>query len=99
MKQLLEPQYGPINSVKEIGQLIRRFRKNHQLTLYKVSGITNIGMRFLSELERGKETAELGKALAIINKLGLEIIIQPRGCSQSKSKNIKNRKQESTRTI
>jgi transcriptional regulator with XRE-family HTH domain len=78
----LSPSYGPINNAKDLGAIIRRFRKSHQLTLEKVSGITNIGMRFLSELERGKETAELGKALAIINKLGLEVIIQPRGYNQ-----------------
>ena len=78
-QQSLNPQFGRVNSVKELGAVIREFRKSHQLTLEKVSGITNISMRFLSELERGKETAELGKALATINKLGLELIIQPRG--------------------
>ena len=82
MKQNTPPQYGHIDTVAELGAVIRAFRKNHQLTLEKVSGVTNISMRFLSELERGKETAELGKALTIINKLGLEVIIQPRGYSQ-----------------
>jgi len=65
--------------VAELGAIIRAFRKSQQLTLEKVSGLTNISMRFLSELERGKETAELGKALTMLNKLGLEVIIQPRG--------------------
>lgn len=77
--QHFNPQFGHVENVKEIGAIIRSFRKSHQLTLEKVSGITNISMRFLSELERGKETAELGKALSAINKLGLEVIIQPRG--------------------
>ena len=35
-------------------------------------------MRFLSELERGKETAELGKSLQVLFNLGLEVIVQPR---------------------
>jgi hypothetical protein len=36
-------------------------------------------MRFLSEFERGKETAEIGKVLKALRTLGLEVIIQPRG--------------------
>lgn len=68
-----------IRDASELGASLRAFRKTQGLTLERVSGLTNIGMRFLSELERGKETAELGKALTILNKLGLELIIQPRG--------------------
>lgn len=94
MKSTSEPQYGRIATVSELGEVIRAFRKSHQLTLEKVSGITNISMRFLSELERGKETAELGKALAAINQLGLEIIIQPRGYNKPIPVVLKHDKQE-----
>ena len=38
-------------------------------------------MRFLSELERGKATAEVGKVLSALDQLGLEVIIQPKGAS------------------
>ena len=79
MTENTEPKFGKIQSVAELGALIRAFRKNQHLTLEKVSGLTNVSMRFLSELERGKETAELGKALATLNNLGLDVIIQPRG--------------------
>jgi len=81
-KQTPRPQFGQVLNASELGRLIRAFRKSHQLTLEKVSGLTNISMRFLSELERGKETAELGKVLTTLNKLGLEVIIQPRGFEQ-----------------
>ncbi|MFI4937883.1 MAG: transcriptional regulator [Candidatus Berkiellales bacterium] len=76
-------QFGRIKTASELGQMIRAFRKHQHLTLEKVSGLSNLSMRFLSELERGKETAELGKALAALNKLGLEVIIQPRGFNPS----------------
>lgn len=68
-----------IKTAKELGILIRRFRKQRHFTLEQISGISNISMRFLSELERGKETAQIGKVLETLNKLGLEVIIQPRG--------------------
>jgi len=72
----------PIVTTKELGKLIRLTRKDQHLTLEKVSIISNLSMRFLSELERGKETAELGKVLKTLSQLGLEIIIQPRGAQQ-----------------
>ncbi|MCW5589350.1 MAG: helix-turn-helix transcriptional regulator [Legionellales bacterium] len=74
----LKPHFGQVTTVSELGTLLRAFRKSHGLTLEKVSGLTNVSMRFLSELERGKETAEIGKTLATLYKLGLDIIIQPR---------------------
>jgi HTH-type transcriptional regulator/antitoxin HipB len=73
------PHFGRVKTAVDMGRLIRAHRKSQHLTLEKVSGLSNLGMRFLSELERGKETAELGKALEALNKLGLEVIIQPRG--------------------
>lgn len=67
-----------IQSTEELGNFIREFRKNKQLSLEKVSGISKLGMRFISELERGKETAEVGKVLEVIKILGLELIVQPK---------------------
>jgi len=82
-------QFGQIKTTSEFGAIIRAFRKSQNLTLEKVSGISNLSMRFLSELERGKETAELGKALAVLNNLGLDIFIQPRGYVQQLRHSIK----------
>ena len=78
-----QPQFGEIKTAQDLGKLIRKFRKSQGLTLEKVAGLTNVGTRFLSELERGKETAELGKTLLILNKLGMVVIIQPRSKLQS----------------
>lgn len=71
--------YGVIQTTKELGQLARTHRKNRNLTLETISGLGNLSTRFLSEFERGKETAEIGKILKALRTLGLEVIIQPRG--------------------
>jgi HTH-type transcriptional regulator/antitoxin HipB len=70
--------YGAVRSTEELGQLVRAHRKSRQLTLETVSGLGNLSPRFLSEFERGKETAEIGKVLKALRTLGLEVIIQPR---------------------
>lgn len=70
--------YGRIQSTEDLGRLIRSLRKQKKLTIETVSGMGNLSPRFLSELERGKETAEIGKALKVLRTLGLEVMVQPR---------------------
>ena len=74
-----QAQYGIVRSAKELGRLTREHRKQRKLTLETISGLANLSTRFLSEFERGKETAELGKVLKTLRTLGLEVIVQPRG--------------------
>lgn len=71
-------QYGAIRSAEDLGKLVRAHRKQRKLTLETISGLGNLSTRFLSEFERGKETAELGKVLKALRTLGLEVVIQPR---------------------
>ena len=71
--------YGAVQATEELGRLVRAHRKQRRLTLETVAGLGNLSTRFLSEFERGKETAEIGKVLKALRTLGLEVIIQPRG--------------------
>lgn len=73
--------YGKIQTAEDLGRLVRTHRKGKGLTLETVSGLGNLSTRFLSEFERGKETAEIGKVLKAIRTLGLDVIIQPRNTS------------------
>ena len=71
--------YGVVQTAEELGRLVRAHRKERHLTLETVSGLGNLSTRFLSEFERGKETAEIGKIFKALRTLGLEVTIQPRG--------------------
>ena len=72
------PEDTLIKTPKELGQYLRAYRKSKGITLDKVSGLSNVSTKFLSEFERGKKTAEIGKILNVLNAIGLEIEIQPR---------------------
>ena len=61
-----------------LGKAIRRHRKSMGLTQRDAAGLCGVGERFLSELERGKESASLGKALQVIKRLGLRVILNDR---------------------
>lgn len=73
-----EPAYGSVRSARDLGRLMRSHRKSRGWTLQQLAGFANVSMRFLSELERGKETAEIGKALHALRLLGLEVVLSPR---------------------
>jgi len=83
-----EIQYGIVQNAKELGKLVRAHRKSRGVPLEKISGLANLGIRFLSEFERGKETAEIGKVLKTLNTLGLEVIVRPRKVNVRSSINI-----------
>lgn len=62
----------------EPGRVLRNKRKALGMTHERAAGLTGVGIRFLSELERVKATAEIGKVLQVARRLGLEICIEPR---------------------
>lgn len=68
-----------VASVAEIGEAIRSARKDQGLTQREFAEIVGVGVRYLSELERGKSTAELGLALKVLAGAGLDVVLQPRG--------------------
>lgn len=58
-----------------LGAAIRQARKSHSLTQAELAGLAGTGPRFISELERGKDSAELGKVLDVLAVLGLRLLL------------------------
>ena len=70
---------GTIMSPMDIGKTIRAKRKTDGLTQADAAALCGVGTRFLGELERGKETAQIGKILRILKGLGLTLQITLKG--------------------
>ena len=66
-------------TTQELGRLLRLYRKSRGLSQVDAAALAGVGERFLSELERGKETAEIGLVLKVIDRFGLTIAIARRG--------------------
>ena len=62
-----------ITSVADLGQLIRTERKAQGLTQADLAGASGVSLRFLSELERGRSSAGIGRVLRILHMLGLDV--------------------------
>lgn len=63
----------------EIGAIVRAARKAQNLRQDQLAGAAGVGVRFIVDLEAGKPTAQIGKALRVLDALGcaLEIIPPP----------------------
>ena len=68
-----------ITDSKSLGQAIRERRKELNYTQAYLSDFTGLSVTFISDLERGKPTAEIEKAIWLINILGLDLLIERRG--------------------
>lgn len=78
--EIVKPFAGKatIHDSKEIGAIIRELRKESKLTQAKAAAMCNVGSRFLSDLENGKATIQIGKALRVLNAFGLRVILKRR---------------------
>jgi HTH-type transcriptional regulator / antitoxin HipB len=68
-----------VHTIAEIGALARERRKTLGYTQVQVAGLCGTGTRFISDLENGKGSVEFGKALSVLQALGLDLSIQARG--------------------
>ena len=74
---MTKPTATPIElaSAKDLGAAIRAARKTMALRQAEAALLCGVGIRYLSDLENGKETARLGPALKVIAGLGLVLTI------------------------
>ena len=61
-----------ITDTAQLGQIIRTNRKEQELTQKQLAAVCGVGERFIRELEQGKESCHIGKAMQVIDMLGLD---------------------------
>jgi HTH-type transcriptional regulator/antitoxin HipB len=64
-------------TVEQIGALIRATRKSLGVTQRELALTSGTGLRFVVDLERGKETCEIGKSLIVLQTLGIKLMLVP----------------------
>jgi y4mF family transcriptional regulator len=63
---------------KALGRWIRRQRKRQRLRQAELAALSDVGTRFVSELERGKPTLEIGRIMRVAAMLGGELEVRAR---------------------
>lgn len=62
-----------IQDAKAFGKLIKEVRKTSNLTQKDLAAASGTGVRFIGELESGKPSCELEKALLVALMLGIKL--------------------------
>jgi HTH-type transcriptional regulator/antitoxin HipB len=65
-----------IESASDLGALIKKVRNAQKLTQSELAGACGVGLRFIVDLEKGKATCEVEKALMVANMLGIKLTAQ-----------------------
>ncbi len=66
----------PVKDAAAIGAIVRRLRRESQLTQIKAASMCHVGTRFLSDLENGKATIQIGKAMKVLQAFGLVVMLK-----------------------
>ncbi|GLS34742.1 hypothetical protein GCM10010869_03300 [Mesorhizobium tianshanense] len=74
----IEPVELEIATPENLGLLIRRAREGRNLSQQSFADLAGVGRRFVSELENGKATLELGKVLKVARAAGISIFARSR---------------------
>lgn len=72
------PALTEVTSAKALGKAIREARTKMGLQQAPAALLCGVGIRYLSDLENGKETVRLEQALKVIAGLGLVLSIGPK---------------------
>ena len=70
-------------TTQAIGQIIRENRKRLGVTQKDLALTSGTGLRFVIDLEKGKETCQIGKVLTVLQTLGIKLALTPPAVSGS----------------
>ena len=60
-------------TTQDIGRVVRKARKDLIITQKDLALTSGTGLRFISDLEKGKVTCQIGKILTVLQTLGIHI--------------------------
>ncbi len=70
-------------TTQAIGRIIRENRKRLGVTQKDLALTSGTGLRFVIDLEKGKETCQIGKVLTVLQTLGIQIALTTPAVSAS----------------
>lgn len=70
---------GRIRTTQDLGRLIRDERKRQGYTQVELADAAGVGVTYVINLEHGKETSEIGKALHLVELLSIDLLAERRG--------------------
>lgn len=69
----MKEPYIPINNILTLANLLRAARLAQGLTRDELADGTGLSPKFITHVEGGKPTAQIGKVLALLSELGVNL--------------------------
>ena len=67
-----------VRSSEDLGLAVASARKSRGFSQQQFADLAGVGRRFVSDLENGKSTAEIGKVLQVLTALGIDMQLKAR---------------------
>jgi HTH-type transcriptional regulator/antitoxin HipB len=71
-----------VTNASELGSFIQEERHILGITQAELAELANVSVPFLSHVENGKETAQIGKVFRVLEQLGCGMLVVGRGARQ-----------------
>jgi len=65
-----------ISKMKDVAEIVRRTRKSQGISQTVLSQASNVGLRFVGDIERGKPTVQFDKLMSVLTSLGIAVTFQ-----------------------
>ena len=62
-----------IHDMTDVAKIVRRTRKAQKVSQMVLSQISNVGIRFLGDIERGKPSVHFDKLMSVLTSLGIAV--------------------------
>ncbi|MDR6498505.1 helix-turn-helix domain-containing protein [Burkholderia sp. DN3021] len=70
------PETRSVNTIGALANLIRAVRLQQGFTRDELANATGLSPKFISQVEAGKPTAQIGKVLLLLGELGVSLFAQ-----------------------
>ena len=68
-----------LTNASQLAEIVRRERKRQRVSQIRLSQLADVGIRFVRDLEDGKETVRLDTVLAVLETLGIAVELSSLG--------------------
>ena len=65
-----------VTEMKQIGEIVRKIRKAQKVSQTVLSQASNVGLRFVGDIERGKPSVQFDKLMAVLTSLGIAVKLE-----------------------
>ena len=62
-----------VRKMEDVAEIVRRTRKAQKISQTVLSQASNVGLRFVGDIERGKPAIQFDKLMAVLTSLGIAV--------------------------